>query len=77
MSKRKIPTTRATAEEMGEVLENIKKSFSEQIEQNVCDEQVIATLRIYIRKGEDKTIAKRYSGNKLLNLRNKTGFDVR
>lgn len=46
MSKRKIPTTRATAEEMGEVLENIKKSFSEQIEQNVCDEQVIATLRI-------------------------------
>lgn len=46
MSKRKIPTTRATAEEMGEVLENIKKSFSEQIEQNVCDVQVIATLRI-------------------------------
>lgn len=46
MSKRKIPTTRATAEEMGEVLENIKKSFSEQIEQNVCDEQVIATLRV-------------------------------
>lgn len=46
MSKRKIPTTRATAEEMGEVLENIKKSFSEQIEQNVCDAQVIATLRV-------------------------------
>lgn len=46
MSKRKIPTTRATAEEMGEVLENIKKGFSEQIEQNVCDAQVIATLRV-------------------------------
>ncbi len=46
MSKGKIQTTRATAEEMGEVLENIKKGFTEQIEQNVCDAQVIATLRV-------------------------------
>lgn len=46
VSKGKIQTTRATAEEMGEVLENIKKGFTEQIEQNVCDAQVIATLRV-------------------------------
>ena len=46
MSKGKIQTTRATAEEMGEVFENIKKGFTEQIEQNVCDAQVIATLRV-------------------------------
>ena len=59
MSKRKIPTTRATAEEMGEVLENIKKSFSEQIEQNVCDEQVIATLRISHGQLTEDTAGKR------------------
>lgn len=46
VSKGKIQTTRATAEEMGEVFENIKKGFTEQIEQNVCDAQVIATLRV-------------------------------
>lgn len=59
MSKRKIPTTRASAEEMGEVLENIKKSFSEQIEQNVCDEQVIATLRVSHGQLTEDTPAKR------------------
>lgn len=42
-----------------------------------CKEHLDDTAIYHIRKGEDKTIAKRYSGDKLLNLRNETGFDVR
>lgn len=42
-----------------------------------CKEHLDDTAIYHIRKGEDKTIAKRYSGNKLLNLRNEIGFDVR
>lgn len=42
-----------------------------------CKEHLDDTVIYHIRKGEDKTIAKRYGGNKLLNLRNETGFDVR
>lgn len=48
MSKRKIPTTRATAEGIGEVLETFKESLVEyQGEQKVCnDVQVAATFNI-------------------------------
>lgn len=42
-----------------------------------CKEHLEDTAIYHIRKGKDKTIAKRYSGNKLLNLRNEIGFDVR
>ena len=48
MIKRKIPTTRATAEGIGEVLETFKERFVEyQGEQKVCnDVQVAATFNI-------------------------------
>ena len=48
MSIRKIATTRATAEAIGEVLETFKESFVEyQGEQKVCnDVQVAATFNI-------------------------------
>lgn len=44
MNQRKVSTTRATAEGIGEVLETFKESF---VEQQVCnDVQVAATFNI-------------------------------
>lgn len=48
MNQRKVSTTRATAEGIGEVLETFKESFVEQQDkQKVCnDVQVVATFNI-------------------------------
>lgn len=42
-----------------------------------CKEQLDNTAIYHIKNKEDRTIAKRYSGNKLYDLRNEIGFDVR
>lgn len=42
-----------------------------------CKEQLEETAIYHIRNKNDKTLAKRYSGNKLFDLRNEIGFDVR